>query len=70
MFDPKRSLAQNVNLAIPKSNPGSKNPPKDSKIQKMRAKILCRSLPSELQTEPYGTSYGPKPLWGNATKFI
>ena len=31
--------------------------------QKMRAEKPCRTPASELQTEPYGASYGQKPFW-------
>ena len=56
----------------PKSDPGLQNLPLGMKIQKMRAEKPCRIQPSELQTEPYGASYGPKPspnqnlkIWGS-----
>ena len=68
---PKLSPGQNVNPKAEKSDPKAEqsdprpqNPPRGMKKQKMRAEILCRTLPSELQTEPYSTSYGPKPLGG------
>ena len=72
---PKLSPGQNVNPKAEKSDPKaeksdpwSKNPPQGMKKQKMRAEILCRTLPSELQTEPYSASYRPKPLGDNAQK--
>ena len=69
---PKRSPGQNVNLGVPKSDPGPTNPPLGMKKQKMRAEIPCRTPPSKNQTEPYGASYGQKQslsqnlkIWGS-----
>ena len=47
----------------PKSNPGLPNLASGMKKQKMRAEKPCRTLLSELQTEPYSASYGQKPFW-------
>ena len=62
-IDPKASPGQNVDLGVPKSDPGPPNPSPGMKKQKMRAEIPCRTPPSKNQTEPYGASYGLKPFW-------
>ena len=49
--DPNRSLAQHVDLEVPNSDPGSNNPPKGVKIQKMRTAILCNTPFRMLQTD-------------------
>ena len=59
-IDPKASPGQNVDLGVPKSDPGLSNPTPGMKKQKMRAEIPCRTPPSKNQTEPYGASYGQK----------
>ena len=64
---PKRSPGQNVDLGVPKSDPGLQNPPPGMKKQKMRAEKPCRTPPSKNQTEPYSASYGQKPFWGGTS---
>ena len=71
-FEPKRSPGQNVDLGIQNLILGIQNLPLGMKIQKMRAEKPYRTPPSELQTEPYGASYGQKPfpsqnlkIWGD-----
>ena len=61
---PKTSPGQNVDLGVPKSDPGLQNPSPGMKKQKMRAEKPCRTPPSKNQTEPYSASYGQKPFWG------
>ena len=61
---PKTSPGQNVDLGVPKSDPGLQNPSPGMKKQKMRAEKPCRTPPSKNQTEPYSASYGRKPFWG------
>ena len=38
--------------------------------QQMRAEKPCRTQVSELQTEPYSASYGPKPFWSPPSKSV
>ena len=61
---PRRPPGQNVDLGVPKSDPGLQNPSPGMKKQKMRAEKPCRTPPSKNQTEPYSASYGQKPFWG------
>ena len=59
----KTSPGQNVDLGVPKSDPGLQNLSLGMKKQKMRAEKPCRTPPSKNQTEPYSASYGRKPFW-------
>ena len=61
---PKTSPGQNVDLRVPKSDPGLQNPSPGMKKQKMRANKPCRTPPSKKQTEPYSASHGWKPFYG------
>ena len=49
----KTSPGQNVDLGVPKSDPGLQNPTPGMKKEKMRAEKTCRTPPSKNQTEPY-----------------
>ena len=64
----KTSPGQNVDLGVPKSDPGLQNLSPGMKKQKMRAEKPCRTPPSKNQTEPYSASYGQKPFWGCLSK--
>ena len=61
----KTPPGQNVDLGVPKSDPGLPNPARGMKKQKMRAEKPCRTPPSKNLTEPYySTSVDRKPFWG------
>ena len=65
---PKTSPGQNVDLGVPKSDPGLQNPSPGMKKQKMRAEKPCRTPSSDLKMEPYGASYGHKPFGGKPSQ--
>ena len=62
IFGPKKVPGPKCRPGDPKSDPGLQNLPLGMKKQKMRAEKPCRTPSSELQTEPYGPSYGQKPF--------
>ena len=63
IFDPEKVPGPECRPRVQKYDPGLENPSLGMKQLKMRAEKSCRTMPSELQTEPYSASYDQNTFW-------